>query len=93
MYMYYIIAMIELYQNQKNFANNKQIRCIINKIHLESDEDAEILIKTLPKMITTFTNKFTETHDFKTIFTNKKLNSIINYVYSRIAEYVNDCLN
>ena len=93
MYMYYIIAMLELYQNQKNFANNKQIKCIINKIHLESDEDAEILIKTLPKMITTFTNKFTETHDFKTIFTNKKLNSIINYIYSRITEYVNDCLN
>ena len=92
MYMYYIIAIIELYQNQKNFASNKQIRCIINKIQLESDYDAEVLIKTLPKMITTFTNKFTETHDFKTIFTNKKLNSIINYVYELVAQYVRECL-
>ena len=92
MYMYYVIAMVELYQNQKNFAECNQIQCIVNKIQLDSDDDAEVLYNVLPKMITTFTNKFTKTHDFKTIYTNTKLNSIINYIYGRIAEYVKECL-
>lgn len=92
MYMYYVIAMLELYENQKQYATRIQIKCIMNKIQLENPEDANVLYRILPKMITEFTHKFTHTHDFKNIYTNDRLNAIINYVYKRISEFVYECL-
>lgn len=92
MYMYYVVAMLELYSNQKNFATYKQLTCIANKIQLDDPDDAKILLKILPPMITAFTNKFTKTHDFRNIFTNENLNSIIQYIYNLVSEFVNECL-
>lgn len=92
MYMYYIMYMVELYMNQRNFASSSELKCLRTEISFDSDADVEGLYSYLPPIISTYTKEITRTRNFNSIFTNNKMNTIINHIYSLVKKYVNKCL-